>query len=125
MARGDELSGTQNPLSGLSPALRLPSGYGFLILSKISAIHPPSKPPPMMAVSNSTNLTSHNDPWACITSRMPPCNMMTANAIVVPIRNHQPKTLNECHMRRSLKLAASIQATVLDRFGKVHLRDVL
>lgn len=57
--------------------------------SRMSAIHPPNRPPPKMAVKTSTNFTSHNDPCACITSRIPPCSMMTDRAISAPTTNHQ------------------------------------
>ncbi len=50
----------------------------------------------MMAVNNSTSLTSQRDPWACMTSRIPPWSMMIDKAIVAPTTNHQAKTFTDC-----------------------------
>lgn len=73
----------------------------------------------MIVVINSTSLSSQTDPCACMTSRIPPCSMMTANAIVAPTRNHQRKTLRVETMTGS-QFQATIQAAVLDRFGNMH-----
>src|SRR5579885_901162 len=84
--------------------------------SRMRAIQPPSRPPPKIAVRSSTSFTSHNDPWACITSLMPPCSMITDNAISAPTANHQKKMRMEDILR---EVVAPIQAAVLDGLGEM------
>src|SRR5688572_6652155 len=71
--------------------------YDLLIRSRINARQPPSSPPPKIVVNSSTNFSPHTDPCVCMASRMPPCNMITASAMVEPTMNHQRKTFRDDH----------------------------
>ena len=61
--------------------------------SRIKAIQPANNPPPVIVIINSASLRSQTDPCASITSLIPPCSIITDNAIAAPMRNHQRNTL--------------------------------
>src|SRR6185437_7913495 len=86
--------------------------------SRINATQPPNNPPPMIVVSSSTSFSSHTDPCACITSLMPPCTRMTANAIVAPTTNHQKNTFTDA--TESSHVGVAVKGTVLNGFRNVH-----
>src|SRR5262245_11340317 len=71
--------------------------HDFLIRSRINATQPPSSPPPTTVVSSSNNFSPQTDPCVCIASRIPPCNKITASAMVEPTTNHHRKTFMEGH----------------------------
>src|SRR5215467_7826959 len=89
----------------------------------MSATQPPSSPPPTIVVTSSINFNSQTDPCACITSRMPPCNMMTARAMVAPTRNHHRKTFTDVITPLSSKFHTPVQTTILNGFGYMDWVD--